>query len=428
MDYVFDDVLAAVGDDEIIDLEKRLISIPSYTTEEQQLAEYIADFLRAERIEVEMQPVHLLSGGRSRRFGKKSYNVIARIRGRDDDAGLLNGHMDHGPIPGSSVDDLTAWLRPPFSGTVEDGYIYGKGAQDEKGGICAMLTALVSLARVGVSLRKGLIAAPVCCHKTFGIGTRYLLNAGIRSSMAINTENTGNAIVTSHVGVFKAQIKVRGANPHPAARLRHHDLLEAPTPFAQALKLIKSFGPETRPYREDSWLRFKRHPQLVDFPWHHIEEIDSNGASESIVLVWWRTPPGVTERSLEGDLERLIGSIRVEDPSFEATFKIEAFGEALETPVSVPLAQSLTKWQKAMTGKDARVGPEGRYGKYGDAAVLAAAGIETVAYGPGGGLSDLDYDHSVLRGEIPPDERIRIDDLVTAARVVTLTAVDLLRA
>jgi hypothetical protein len=76
-----------------------------------------------------------------------------------------------------------------------------------------------------------------------------------------------------------------------------------------------------------------------------------------------------------------------------------------------------------MLGEEPRVGAEARYGLYGDASVLAAHGISSVVYGPGGGLTDLDHDWRVIEGKLPPDERIAIRQLVGAARVYAQTAV-----
>ncbi|MDO8212882.1 M20/M25/M40 family metallo-hydrolase [Conexibacter sp. CPCC 206217] len=61
-------------------------------------------------------------------------NLIARIAGRGAAAPLLlHGHVDVVPAPGD-------WTHPPFAGEIADGFVWGRGALDMKGGV-AMLTA-----------------------------------------------------------------------------------------------------------------------------------------------------------------------------------------------------------------------------------------------------------------------------------------------
>jgi acetylornithine deacetylase/succinyl-diaminopimelate desuccinylase-like protein len=419
------EALSAINDDEILDIEKRLVSIPSYTTEESEIAESIADLLNDEGIEVGLQAVSFddIKGAGSRR----SHNVIARIHGAGEGPSLMfNGHMDHGPIGGRAMDSFANWRRDPFVPVVEDGFLYGKGCQDEKGGICAMLAAAIAIKRSGVLLEGDLVIAPVCGHKTFSRGTHRLVDSGLRTDMAINTENSGNGIVPLHVGVFKAHVRVRGDHPHPAIRKRYPQLQGKPTPMQRVHQFLDALGAEARPYPENSWLRFRRHDVLEDFPWHHVEDIESSGYGMRVAHVWWRTPPGVSEATLREDLERLLASIESDDPSFSASVEVLSYGPALETPVGAPVVTALSKWHRVLGGEEPSVGPDGRYGGYGDASVLAHAGISSVAYGPGGGLTDLEYSAAAMSGEGPADERIPVKDLITAARVSTAAAIDLL--
>ncbi len=423
MDQRIADAIAAVSDEEILDIEKQLVSIPSYTTEESDLAEFIADLLNDEGIDVGLQAVSFADIPEAP--GTKSHNVIARLRGNGEGPSLMfNGHMDHGPIGGRGLDDLSGWKRSPFDPVVEDGFLYGKGSQDEKGGICAMLVTAIALRRAQTPLRGDVIVAPVCGHKTFSRGSHRLVDSGLRADMAINTENSGNGIVPLHVGVYKALVTLDGANPHPAIRWRYPDLQKQPTPMQWVTKFLDALGEEAAPYPTGSWLKFERHPILEDFPWHHVEDIVTRGYGKRIVHVWWRTPPGVTTETLRRDLEELITNLESEDPRFKATAEVWSYGPALDTPMDAPVVSSLARWHQELTGEEPLVGADGRYGGYGDASVLAQAGMTAVAYGPGGGLTDLDHSLAAMQGAVDSDERIPIQDLINAARVCTATAID----
>jgi acetylornithine deacetylase/succinyl-diaminopimelate desuccinylase-like protein len=67
-------------------------------------------------------------------------NLIARLAGRGEaPALLLQGHVDVVPASGE-------WAHPPFAGEIADGYIWGRGALDMKGGVAMMLAAFMRVA------------------------------------------------------------------------------------------------------------------------------------------------------------------------------------------------------------------------------------------------------------------------------------------
>lgn len=70
-------------------------------------------------------------------------NLIARLEGEGAAPPLLlQGHVDVVAAPGS-------WSRHPFSGEIHDGFVWGRGALDMKGGVAMMLAAFMRLAAAG---------------------------------------------------------------------------------------------------------------------------------------------------------------------------------------------------------------------------------------------------------------------------------------
>ena len=428
-DELLGQALEEVKDEEVIQLEKDLISIPSYTIEEHELAEFIEDFLSDLEIDVEKQEVFFPRNKKSQ--NESSFNVIGRIHGSGEGPSLMfTGHMDHGPIEGRDAADYTGWKRDPWKPEVDGEYIYGKGSQDEKGGICAFLSAARAIKRAGIIPRGDLIFAPVCGHKTYSSGIKALVEAGVRTDMAINSENSGNAIVPLHIGVMTAGVHVYAAPVHPFRRARFPELREKPTTIRQSIRVVEALGKDCAPHMpETSWFTYEPHPVLKDFPEHRIVAIESLDYTHQVVYMMIRTVPGQTEESVRQDLERVLDKLRAEDPDFTARAETQLWGPSLETPYDAPIVQTLARFHEQVAKEEPNVGPEGRYGAYGDAAILGAAGISTCIYGPGGGLSDLEYERKVSNQEIMQDrradERIPIQDLTTCARVMTLTAVDL---
>src|SRR6266849_4362934 len=111
---------------------------------EQVAAKYIAGILEKEGITVEILE---LTPGRSA--------VVARLRSaavaNPAKALLLVAHMDVVAV------DKSKWTVDPFGGVIKDGYLYGRGAIDDKGMLAANLAAFVALKRANLRLNRDVI-------------------------------------------------------------------------------------------------------------------------------------------------------------------------------------------------------------------------------------------------------------------------------
>jgi acetylornithine deacetylase/succinyl-diaminopimelate desuccinylase-like protein len=88
-------------------------------------------------------------------------NLIARIPGRSSTHPLLlHGHVDVVTTAGQS------WQQPPFDAQVVDGYIWGRGALDMKGGVAMMVAAILRLLEEGVQPASDLLLAVVSDEET----------------------------------------------------------------------------------------------------------------------------------------------------------------------------------------------------------------------------------------------------------------------
>jgi succinyl-diaminopimelate desuccinylase len=97
--------------------------------------------------------------------GKGMENLVAA---KKDATLMLCGHVDVVPALDSG------WNRPPFSGAIDEGYVWGRGATDMKGGCAAILSACQDLADSEGEVPATLVF--VCDEETGGEnGTRYLL-------------------------------------------------------------------------------------------------------------------------------------------------------------------------------------------------------------------------------------------------------------
>ena len=104
-------------------------------------AEYLQDVLEAEGIPVEMLSVD-----------PERPNVVARLKGDGSEEPLLiMAHTDVVNV------DPEKWTFPPFSATVDDGYVYGRGAVDDKDNLATGLLVMLELKRQNVPLSRDVI-------------------------------------------------------------------------------------------------------------------------------------------------------------------------------------------------------------------------------------------------------------------------------
>jgi acetylornithine deacetylase/succinyl-diaminopimelate desuccinylase-like protein len=97
--------------------------------------------------------------------------VVARIAGSEPLKPLLiNHHID---VVAAQPEQ---WTHPPFGGELAGGYVYGRGALDDKGMGVALLFALAELAQDGVRLRRGVVFTAVPDEESSGeVGTGWLV-------------------------------------------------------------------------------------------------------------------------------------------------------------------------------------------------------------------------------------------------------------
>ncbi len=104
-----------------------LLQVPSYTGQEQEIAELLVE--------------KMLVLGFDSAWVDGVGNVIGEIRGNNPGPNLLfDGHIDTIPVSGSEI-----WIKDPFEGLLEDGRIYGRGAVSMKGALAAMICGLAPL-------------------------------------------------------------------------------------------------------------------------------------------------------------------------------------------------------------------------------------------------------------------------------------------
>ncbi|MDN5747262.1 MAG: M20/M25/M40 family metallo-hydrolase [Pseudonocardia sp.] len=159
----------STAEDEVVELCSELIRIdttntgdPETVTGEREAAEYVAAKLTEVGFEVEM-----VESGASRRD-----NVFCRLPGADPSRGalLVHGHLDVVPA------DPSEWSVHPFSGAVQDGYVWGRGAVDMKDMVAMTLAVARRFKRDGVVPPRDIVFAFVADEEAGGkYGAQWLV-------------------------------------------------------------------------------------------------------------------------------------------------------------------------------------------------------------------------------------------------------------
>ena len=144
-------------------------------------------------------------------------NLVGTMTGAGGGRSLaINGHIDVVPA-GNHAD----WAHDPYSGDVENGRIWGRGANDMKGGVGAMLFAALVLKRLGIRLKGDLFLESVIDEETGGPGTLATIERGYRPDFALVVEPTADGtIMPVEGGLEWLRVTVTGVSGHSAWRYK----------------------------------------------------------------------------------------------------------------------------------------------------------------------------------------------------------------
>jgi acetylornithine deacetylase len=138
--------------------------------------------------------------------------LVATKPGADPQAGrslLINGHLD--VVPSG---DPTRWASDPFTPVRRDGWLYGRGAGDMKGGWAMVVLALRALKDVAPNPAGDLIVVGAIEEECGGNGTLATVNAGVRADAALLPEPSDLELLTAGNGVLWLDVEVRGSLGH----------------------------------------------------------------------------------------------------------------------------------------------------------------------------------------------------------------------
>ena len=298
-------------------------------------------------------------------------NVVGVLEGRALGRSLMFcGHVDTVGVAG---------MTRPFDPVERNGRIYGRGSQDMKGGVAAMIGAARVIAESGGLDRGRLIVACVVDEEHASIGadalvTRWHADAGVV------TEPTDLHVAVAHKGFEWVEIETEGRAAHGS---RPGDGRDAIMRMGRVLGELEAL---------DRSLQAGRAHHLVGPASLHASLIEggrelSSYPDRCALQLERRTIPGEAQGVAAREVGSLLDRLRAQDSDFRAASRTMFSRAPYELAPDHPLAASLQTRARERGAASEIIGMS----FWTDAAVLGAAGIPSVLFGPtGAGLHGLD--------------------------------------
>jgi acetylornithine deacetylase len=289
-------------------------------------------------------------------------SVLVRARGSGGGRTLLLcGHIDTVNVEG---------MTDPHTPRIDGDRLYGRGAYDMKAGVAAALVAAREASRLG--LAGDVVVAAVADEEHASLGVQEALRH-LSADAAVVTEPTELELVVAHKGFVWSEIEVTGRSAHGSRpHLGVDAILKMGAVLNGLMELDRSLAHGTHPLLG----RASVHASLIEGG----AELSSYPGHCRLGLER-RTLPDETGEQIEAELAGLLERCREADPEFEASQRTLLVREPFEIDQDEELVALVTAAAAGVLGEPP---PIGGASYWADAAFIAAAGIPTILFGPGG--------------------------------------------
>ena len=339
-------VLAQIDDDEVVRWVQELTRIPSvWQPDTGEGEEAAARWVEARCRELGLEThFEFVQPGRP--------NVIALHRMAAGPTLMFEGHTDV-VTPG----DPALWTDPPFSATLRDGRIYGRGANDMKAGLVCALAAVKAIVASGIRLRGTLLIGAVCDEEGDMIGIKHFVDRGWadRVDAAIICEPEENHLCICQKGVLWLHAALHGVMAHGAM-----PLTGANTAYPMAEFLTAVHQLEARVIQEHGRDPFLGQPSITPTillsPSRGQGEPQKNvmpGATE--VVLDCRLIPGQDPAALVAEIEALLAAAVAADGRLRTTCDVLEVRHPTATERAHPVVNALAAAYTDLTGTTARL-------------------------------------------------------------------------
>jgi acetylornithine deacetylase len=398
--------------DKAIELLRKMISIPSVTGDEAAIQNFLASYLQNIGLDVDMwetdweelkkhpgyRPVRRGYGGRP--------NLVATLKGSGGGRSLLlNGHTDVIPVG-------EGWSDDPWSATIRDGRIYGRGSADMKSGVASHIVAVESIKAARLRLKGDVLINIVVDEEVSGHGTLDTVIRGYRADAGISGETSDLAVQPACIGRIWFEISIAGKAAGIQKRYEGISGIDLGNKIVKAVQALEAERVAT--------VSHPLYPNALDSLPCMIGVFSAGNYPSSfpdscLLKGSIGTVPGEDHDGVKQSLVDQVARAAASDPWMKDHPPIVRFvgydAQASEIPQDHPIVQTVKNSYREVVGRDPQV--SGRQGAADTRFLNEYANTPTVIFGPGS--------TAVMHAT---DEYVSIDDYITAIKVVALSVCD----
>jgi acetylornithine deacetylase len=402
------------GRDKAIKFLQEIVAIPSVTGDEGRIQKYLSDYLKKLDLEVDVWesdwealkkhpgyiPVDRGYEGRP--------NIVATWKGTGGGrAVLLNGHTDVIPVGNGE-----GWSDNPWSATVKDGRLYGRGSCDMKSGVASHILAVEFLKNAGFRLKGDVLINIVIDEEVSGHGTLDTVIRGYKADAGISGETSGLAVQPACIGRIWFEIEIQGKPAGIQRRYQGVSGIELGYKITKAVEALEA--------KRVATVKHPLYPKPIDALPCMIGSFHSGGFPSSFPATCllkgsMATVPGEDHEGVKRSLVEHIARAAAEDPWLkDHPPKVRFVGydaQASEIPVKHPIVETVSKNYTEVTGRQPEI--SGRQGAADTRFLNLYGNTPTVIFGPGS--------TAVMHAD---DEYVSIDDYLAAIKVMALSIYD----
>jgi len=387
MEEDLDKITSKISREKVVMLTKKFVQFDTQNPpgKEKELAQYVEEYLRSLGLNTELLD-----------FLPNRPNLFAEYKVNDKGKKFLfDGHLDTVPVGNSSL-----WTVDPFSGTLKEGKIFGRGTADMKGSIAAFVHALETLIDSGVELNGSVHMLLTSDEEISALGTREFLKKGYSADASIVGEPSCLEVNVAHKGVARWRLKTSGKSTHASTPEEGVNAIYKMAKVLNELeKLAKSYSMSSR-----------QHP-LLGKPTLNVGTI-VGGTKDNIVpdfceiTIDRRLLPGDRVEEVEREFNQLLSRLASDDPSLKFELKLYHSHNPAETPPNHPFVILANLCVEKVLGERR---PVKGFQATTEMSHLVEAGIPSIILGAG----DIKVAHTV-------DEYVLVDELVNCAKIYAL--------
>ena len=349
---------------------------------------------------------HPVPAAQVQAYGLQSItNLIVRRRFGAGPTIALNAHGDVVP-PGEG------WTHDPYGGEVVDGKLYGRAAAVSKSDFATYTFALRALEALGEKLKGG-VELHFTYDEEFGgeLGPGWLLQQGLTKPDYLLAAGFSYQVVTAHNGCLQMEVTVHGKMAHAAIPDTGVDALQGAVAILNALYAQNTLYKQVRSKVEG-----------ITHPYLNVGRIEggtnTNVVPGKVVLkLDRRMIPEENPAEVEATIRKVIADAAAGCTGITVDIKRLLLANSMQPlPGNKPLVDALQKHGQAVFGEPI---PTSGTPLYTDVRLYVAQGIPAAIYGAG--------PRTVLESHAKrADERLDLEDLRRATKVVARTLFDLL--